>query len=99
MVDRVKAALCYPLERCLAYHIHPLAFSETAVFCDPEFHEPCSARVTVFDLAGEERMLQDIVDEVLANGVWILPRLRVRELVETSPRIRLAVTAVLSRKE
>ena len=46
-------------------------------------------------------MLQDIVDEVLAQGVWIthVRRLRGQELVEVRPSIRLAVTAVLSCKE
>ena len=46
-------------------------------------------------------MLQDIVDEVLAQGVWITRarRLRGQELVEVRPSIRLAVTATLSRKE
>jgi len=54
-----------------------------------------------FDIAGEERLLQDIVDEALAQGVWITRarRLRGQELVEARPSIRLAVTAALSRKE
>ena len=55
----------------------------------------------MFDIAGEARVLQDIVDEVLAQGVWITRarRLRGQELVEVRPSIRLAVTAALSRKE
>ena len=46
-------------------------------------------------------MLQDIVDEVLAQGVWITcpHRLRGQELVEVRPSIHLAVTAALSCKE
>ena len=54
-----------------------------------------------FDVAGEERLLQDIVDETLAQGVWTTRarRLRGQELVEARPSIRLAVTAALSRKE
>ena len=46
-------------------------------------------------------MLQDIVDEVLAQGMWITRarHLRGQELVEVRPSIRLAVTATLSRKE
>ena len=54
-----------------------------------------------FDIAGEERLLQDIVDEALAQGVWTTRarRLRGQELVEARPSIRLAVTAALSRKE
>ena len=54
-----------------------------------------------FDIATEERLLQDIVDEALAQGVWITRarRLRGQEVVEARPSIRLAVTAALSRKE
>jgi serine palmitoyltransferase len=49
--------------------------------------------------------LQDIVEEVLAQGVTVgvwttrARRLRRQELVESRPSIRLAVTAVLSCKE
>ncbi|KAH9015327.1 hypothetical protein EDB85DRAFT_2295648 [Lactarius pseudohatsudake] len=54
-----------------------------------------------FDMAGEERLLQDIVDEALAQGVWTARarRLRGQELVEECASIRLAVTAAVSRKE
>jgi len=53
------------------------------------------------DIAVEERLLQDIVDEALAQGVWITRarRLRGQEVIEARPSIRLAVTAALSRKE
>jgi serine palmitoyltransferase len=55
----------------------------------------------VFDIPTEERLLQDIVDEALAQGVWITRarRLRGQEAIEPRPSIRLAVTAALSRKE
>ena len=46
-------------------------------------------------------MLQDVVDEVLAQGVWITLWItlgRGQELVEVRPSIRLALTAALSRK-
>jgi serine palmitoyltransferase len=54
-----------------------------------------------FDIALEERLLQDVVDEALTQGVWITRarRLRGQEVVEARPSIRLAVTAALSRKE
>lgn len=54
-----------------------------------------------FDIAEEERLLQDVVDEALAQGVWITRarRLRGQEVVEARPSIRLAVTSALSRKE
>ncbi|KAH8986392.1 pyridoxal phosphate-dependent transferase [Lactarius hatsudake] len=53
-----------------------------------------------FDIAGEERLLQGIVNEALAQGVWTTQarRLRGKELVEACPSIRLAVTAALSHK-
>jgi serine palmitoyltransferase len=54
-----------------------------------------------FDIAVEERLLQDVVDEALAQGVWVTRarRLRGQEIVEARPSIRLAVTSALSRKE
>jgi serine palmitoyltransferase len=62
---------------------------------------PAARDALSFDIVGEERLLQDIVDEVLAQGVWITRarRLRGQELVEVRPSIRLAVTAALSRRE
>ncbi|KAN0139453.1 Pyridoxal phosphate-dependent transferase [Lactarius tabidus] len=62
---------------------------------------PAPREAPSFDIAAEERALQDIVDEVLAQGVWInrARRLRGQELVEARPSIRLAVTSALSRKE
>lgn len=43
-------------------------------------------------------MLQDIVEEVLGQDMWVTHarRLRRRELVEARPIIHLAVTATLS---
>jgi hypothetical protein len=54
-----------------------------------------------FDIASEERLLQDFVGEALAQGVWITRarRLRGQGLVESRPSIHLAVMAALSRKE
>ena len=45
---------------------------------------PASRDAPTFDIAGEERLLQDIVDEALAQGVWSTRarRLRGQELVE-----------------
>ncbi|KDQ09539.1 hypothetical protein BOTBODRAFT_137657 [Botryobasidium botryosum FD-172 SS1] len=54
-----------------------------------------------FDIAAEERLLQDVVEEALAQGVLITraKRLRGQEAVEPRPSIRLAITAGLTRKE
>ncbi|KZT54486.1 serine palmitoyltransferase [Calocera cornea HHB12733] len=55
----------------------------------------------VFDIEAEERLLQDVVDEALAQGVLIsrVKRLRGQEAAEPRPSIKLAVTAGLTRKE
>jgi serine palmitoyltransferase len=55
----------------------------------------------VFDADTEERVLQEVVEECLNQGVWVTraKRLRGQELVEPRPSIRLAVTAALNRKE
>ncbi|EJU01455.1 serine palmitoyltransferase [Dacryopinax primogenitus] len=55
----------------------------------------------VFDIESEERLLQDVVDEALAQGVLIsrVKRLRGQEALEPRPSIKIAVTAGLSRKE
>ncbi|KAH9060278.1 serine palmitoyltransferase [Lactarius vividus] len=57
--------------------------------------------VPSFDIEAEERLLRDIVDEALAQGVWITRarRLHGQQLVEARPSIRLAVTSALSRRE
>ena len=54
-----------------------------------------------FDVEAEERVLQEVVDEALAQGVLITraKRLRGQEVVEPRPTIKLAVTAALSKKE
>jgi serine palmitoyltransferase len=54
-----------------------------------------------FDRELEERILQDIVDEALVQGVMITraKRLKDQELSEVRPTIRLAVTAALSKKD
>lgn len=55
----------------------------------------------VFDIELEEKLLQDVVDEALAQGVMLTraKRLRGQELTEVRPSIRLALTAALTRKE
>ena len=82
-------------------HLRSPAPSSAATLKAPNPSTPAPREPPSFDIAGEERVLQDIVDEVLAQGVWITRarRLRGQELVEVRPSIRLAVTAALSRKE
>jgi serine palmitoyltransferase len=66
---------------------------------NPASHTPRDA--PHFDIEQEERLLQDVVDEALAQGVMITraKRLRGQELVEPRPSIRLALTNALTRKE
>ncbi|KAI9438092.1 hypothetical protein H4582DRAFT_1952659, partial [Lactarius indigo] len=87
-------------------HIHlrsaaTLSASTSASTKPPNPATPAPRDAPWFDIAGEERILQDIVDETLAQGVWITRarRLRGQELDEARPSIRLSVTAALSRKE
>ncbi|KAH9834834.1 serine palmitoyltransferase [Rhodofomes roseus] len=54
-----------------------------------------------FDAELEERLLQDIVDDALAQGVLITraKRLRDQELIGARPSIRLAISAAMSKKD
>ena len=54
-----------------------------------------------FDFELEEKLLQDIVDEALVQGVMITRNktLRGQELADVRPTIRLAVTAALTKRE
>ncbi|KAH8983832.1 hypothetical protein EDB86DRAFT_3119660 [Lactarius hatsudake] len=62
---------------------------------------PAPHNALSFDTAGEEHLLQDIVDEALTQGMWTTRAwwLRGQELVKACPSIQLAVMAALSRKE
>ena len=85
-------------------HIHLCTATPSLSVAAPKAPNPATAAsrdAPSFDIPGEECVLQDIMDEVLAQGVWITRarRLRGQELVESRPSIRLAVTAALSRKE
>ena len=54
-----------------------------------------------FDVLAEEKLLQEVVEECLAQGVLVTraKRLRGQEMVEAKPSIRIAVTSALGRKE
>ncbi|KAH9010165.1 hypothetical protein EDB83DRAFT_2322540 [Lactarius deliciosus] len=73
-----------------------LRICEALELCDPAPRD-----APLFNIAGEERLQQDIVDEALVQGVWITRTwwLHGQEFVEACPSIWLAVTASLSRKE
>ena len=99
--ERARYPRSARLDRCrhdslahrLADHPHLAAFCNALrirVRQARETRDPAPRDGVSFDIAGNERVLQDIVDEVLAQGVWI---------TRARPSIRLAVTAALSRKE
>ncbi|KAF9001202.1 serine palmitoyltransferase [Cyathus striatus] len=75
------------------HHHHPLHPS------NPTSISPRDA--PKFDVEGEERILQEAVEDCLAQGVMVTRAKRVRgqEMVEARPSIRLAITAALTRKE
>ena len=103
VLDRVDAITIpsHAASPIIHIHLRSPAPSSAATLKAPNPTTPAPREPPSFDIAGEERVLQDIVDEVLAQGVWITRarRLRGQELVEVRPSIRLAVTAALSRKE
>ena len=54
-----------------------------------------------FDIDTEERLLQEVVDDVLAQGILITraKRLRGQEMSEARPSIRLAISSAFTKKE
>ncbi|KAG9100562.1 serine palmitoyltransferase component [Ceratobasidium sp. UAMH 11750] len=64
-------------------------------------HQLTLPNAPVFDIPAEETVLQQIVDECLAQGVWIsrARRLRGQEAAEPRPSIRIVCSAALARKD
>lgn len=67
----------------------------------PNSAKPADAVNWDWDVEAEERLLQEIVEETLHQGVMITKakRLRGQEVLEARPSIRLALTSALTRKE
>jgi len=95
-----------------AIHIHvrtpcPSTLSPTSAAFPPasaKLSNPttiASRDTAQFDIETEERLLQDVVDEALAQGVIITKakRLRGQEMVEARPSIRIAISSALTKKE
>ncbi|KAH9029585.1 pyridoxal phosphate-dependent transferase [Lactarius pseudohatsudake] len=105
LLDRVEAIAIPSRPASPIIHIHlrsaaTLSASTSVSAKPPNPATPAPHDAPLFDIAGEERQLQDIVDDALAQGVWTTrARRRGQGLAEARPRIRLAVTAALSRKE
>ncbi|KAH9060273.1 pyridoxal phosphate-dependent transferase [Lactarius vividus] len=96
---RIGCQRTEPIGGFLRRRFPPASTPASAKPPKPATPAPCDA--PSFDIVGEECLLQDIVDEALAQGVWTAWArwLRGQELVEARSSIRLAATAVLSRKE
>lgn len=86
--------------------LSPPSSSTSAVALKPQYsnsHSIASAKDIgcEAEYESEERLLQEIVEEVLAQGVIVTraKRLKGQEMVEPRPSIRLALTSALTRKE
>jgi serine palmitoyltransferase len=57
--------------------------------------------LVVFDIGAEEKLLQEVVDEALAQGILITRarRLRGQEALEPRPSIKIAASAAVSKKD
>lgn len=77
------------------------ALHQTTKPSNPASILPRDASKWDWDVETEEVILQDVVEEALAQGVMICKaqRLRGQELVEVRPSIRLAMTSGLTKKE
>ena len=97
VLDRVAAITIPSYAASPIIHIHLGSASTpfaSASAKPPNPATPAPRDAPSFDIAGEVRLLQDIVDEALAQGASAARQ----ELVESRPKIRLAVTAALSHK-
>jgi serine palmitoyltransferase len=113
ILDRVDCITIpsHPASPIIHIYIRPLPTnslhpSTAAVLSSPKPSNPTSvlprdAAKWDWDIEAEERMLQDVVDEALGQGVMITKakRLRGQEMVEARPSIRLALTSALTKKE
>jgi serine palmitoyltransferase len=70
-------------------------------FCLRTQQQSLSVTQPTYDYEAEERTLQDIVEDSIANGVLLTraKHLRGQEMIESRPTIRIAATAALTRKE
>ncbi|GLB39604.1 putative aminotransferase class I and II [Lyophyllum shimeji] len=82
--------------------LHPASAALSPVKpSNPASPLPRDAGTWDWDVEAEERLLQDVVEEALAQGVMITKakRLRGQETVEARPSIRLAMSSALTKKE
>ncbi|KAA1474636.1 serine palmitoyltransferase [Dentipellis sp. KUC8613] len=97
----------HPASPIIHFHVRPTSPHSLLPSAVPHSAKPSNPSSIqprdppVFDIELEERLLQEIVEEALAQGVWITraKRLRGQEFVEARPSIRLAISAGLTKKE
>ncbi|KAF5382843.1 hypothetical protein D9757_007320 [Collybiopsis confluens] len=81
---------------------HSLLHPSSAVVSKPSNPaSPLPRDAPVFDIAKEERLLQEVVEEAMTQGVMITKAKRVRglELTEARPSLRLAMSSALSKAD
>ncbi|KAG7089822.1 hypothetical protein E1B28_011470 [Marasmius oreades] len=110
ILDRVESITIPSHPASPIIHIHlrtPTSTSLAVPLVKPGSHKPSNPLSPLprdrprFDIDIEEKILQDIVEEALAQGVLITKAKRPRgmEISEARPSIRLAMTSALTRKE
>lgn len=79
--------------------LHPSSAAVSTKPSNPA--SPIPRDAPVYDIQKEEKLLQEIVEEAMAQGVMITKAKRVRglELTEARPSIRLAMTSALSKAD
>jgi serine palmitoyltransferase len=90
------------LRKTQNHHLHPSTATVPATkSSNPTSILPKDVAGWDWDVPTEENILQDVVDEALAQGLTITKakRLRGQEMVEASPSIRLALTSGQTKKE
>lgn len=96
----------HPASAIIHIHCKPQTDSLSPIFAAKVLKSSNPASITprnhiVFDTAMEEKLLQEVVDDAINQGVLIarVHRLRGQEQLEPRPSIRIAASAALSRKE
>jgi serine palmitoyltransferase len=95
----------HPASPIIHIHVRPLSpatlHAPSFTSPPPTSRKPSSPDSPQFDIELEEGLLQDVVEEALAQGVLITrsKTLRGQEIVEPRPSIRLAMTSALSKKD
>ncbi|KAJ3765097.1 serine palmitoyltransferase [Lentinula raphanica] len=81
--------------------LHPSAAASMSNSKPSNPSSPVPRDAPVFDIEREERLLQEVVEEAMAQGVMITKAKRVRslEITEARPSIRLAMSSALSKAD